>query len=205
MSGGAVGSALTRPLERASRLGALFCGWALLGLSVLTGVEVIGRRFLGFSLQGVDEIGGYVLAVTAAFGFSWALFRRGHTRVDLLLQGCGPRVQAALNIGAAVAIAVAAAFLAWHAAGVVAETLEFGSRASTPLRTPLIWPQSAWLAALLLFALSAAALALRGILAAARDGAAAASAQLGPRALRDEVKEGLAAAGFADAPNGVPR
>ncbi|MFQ3623735.1 MAG: TRAP transporter small permease [Acetobacteraceae bacterium] len=205
MTGGEPGSALTRPLEGASRLGALASGWALLGLSVLTGVEVIGRRFLGFSMQGVDEIGGYVLAVTASFGFSWALFRRGHTRVDLLLQGCGPRLQAALNLGAAVAIAIAATFLAWHAAGVVAETVEFGSRASTPLRTPLIWPQAVWLAALLLFALSAIALALRAAQAAARHGAAAANAQIGPRALREEVKEELAAAGLEHASRGGGR
>lgn len=178
-----------RPLEQVSRAGALLCGWALLGLSVLTGIEVVGRRFFGFSLQGVDEIGGYVLAVTGAFGFSWALFRRGHTRVDLLVQLLGPTGRAALNLLAASSIAAMALFVVWHAAGVVAETLEFRSRASTPLRTPLIWPQAFWVAGLSLFALSATAIAVRALWIAARGGATSVNQAIGPRALRDEIEE----------------
>lgn len=177
------------PLEQVSRVGALLCGWALLGLSVLTGIEVVGRRFFGFSLQGVDEIGGYVLAITGAFGFSWALFRRGHTRVDLLLQLLGPRGRAALNLLAAASIAAMALFVAWHAVGVVAETVEFQSRASTPLRTPLIWPQSLWLGGLALFALSATAIAVRAMWVAFEGSAASVNEAIGPRALRDEIED----------------
>ena len=51
-----------------------------------TCVEMVTRKLFNFSLQGVDEIGGYTLAVTSALGlFVHAAGTRGHTRVDFLL------------------------------------------------------------------------------------------------------------------------
>ena len=42
----------TRILEAAIDAAALACGWWLLALSALTCVEILGRKFFGFSLQG---------------------------------------------------------------------------------------------------------------------------------------------------------
>ena len=63
----------TRALRGAIEFATLACGWWLIALSVATCVEMVGRKLFGFSLQGVDELGGYTLAVTSAIGFSYTL------------------------------------------------------------------------------------------------------------------------------------
>jgi hypothetical protein len=52
----------TSVLHRLIDFTTLACGWWLLALSVATCVEILGRKFFGFSLQGVDEIGSYTFA-----------------------------------------------------------------------------------------------------------------------------------------------
>ena len=54
---------VARRLEPAVRLVAILGGWWLLGLAFLTCVEILCRKLLGVSLQGIDEIGAYTLAV----------------------------------------------------------------------------------------------------------------------------------------------
>ena len=43
---------------------ALACGWWLIALSVMTCIEMLGRKLMGFSLQGVDEIGSYTYGLS---------------------------------------------------------------------------------------------------------------------------------------------
>lgn len=142
---------------------ALAGGYALLVFAFLVGIEVVGRKFLGFSLQGVDEIGGYVLAGGTAFALSYALLRGAHTRMELLLPRLPALLRAALNAAALVITAGFAWFMAWQAFGTLLESLHFQSRASTPLQTPLWLPQAVWVAGLLLFALVATVLAVLGL------------------------------------------
>ena len=53
--------------------------------------------------------------------------------------------------------------IAWQSWPVLGKTLERGSRANTPLETPLWIPQGIWFAGWLWFAISATALSLIGI------------------------------------------
>ena len=46
---------------------AIFGGYILLLLSFLIVTEIVARKFFSYSLQGIDEIGGYVVAVTGTF------------------------------------------------------------------------------------------------------------------------------------------
>ena len=62
---------VARALLPTARWLALIAGYLLLGLALLVTAEILLRRFLNVSLQGGDEFGGYVLAILAAFGFSW--------------------------------------------------------------------------------------------------------------------------------------
>ena len=64
---------------------AVAAGWTLLALAILVTFETIVRKFFGFSIQGADEIGGYVLAISSSIGFCYALVMRAHIRIDLLL------------------------------------------------------------------------------------------------------------------------
>ena len=60
-----------------------FCligGWLLIALSFAICLEVI------LSLQGIDEYGGYALAVTSALGMAFCFYDHAHIRIDLLVR-----------------------------------------------------------------------------------------------------------------------
>lgn len=160
---------LTRAVNPLARFLALIAGYMLLGVALFVTVEILARRFLHISLQGGDELGGYMLAILAAFGFSYALIERAHTRVEILIERVGPRMQAVLNVFSAWCIALMAAFMAWRAWTTLMESVEYRSLSGTPLMTPLWQPQSLWFAGLLLFAGISLAVAVHATLLMLRD------------------------------------
>ena len=152
-----------------ARLLAILSGWWLLALSFLTVAEILMRKFFSVSIQGVDEIGGYTLAIVSAFGFANALLVKGHTRVDFLVGRLPGRLRAALNVAAYPLLAALAAFAAWRGWAVLSESVEFQSPANSPLQTPLWLPQSAWLAGIAVFAAASGAMAAHALLLLATD------------------------------------
>lgn len=181
-------SRFTRSLERVIDVTAIACGWWLLFLSVLTCVEILGRKFFGFSLQGVDEIGSYTFAIVTTFGFSYAVVCAGHTRVDFLLSRFAPRVRARLNLLAMLTLAALAVFAFYRACHVLADSRGFMSTAPTPMATPLWYPQSIWVAAWALFSVTAVTAAgYAGWLALRRDWAEL-NKRFGPTTLEEEIE-----------------
>ena len=96
----------------ASRACAIVAGWALLAISFATVIEILGRKYFGFSFRSLDEIGGYMLAGVSAFGFAYALTKHSHMRVTLLFPYVPASVQSLLNALAMVSLAAMAAFCA---------------------------------------------------------------------------------------------
>jgi len=142
-------------LDRFADILTLLGGWTLLVLAGLVTFEVLARKFFLFSVKGVDEIGGYVLAISGAVGFAYAVMTRSHVRVDLLLSSCGPRLRSILEWVAALGMVVLAYSLLWRTVYVVIRTVSLNASASTPLHTPLIYPQGAWALGLAFFAIVA--------------------------------------------------
>jgi TRAP-type C4-dicarboxylate transport system permease small subunit len=147
-----VGDRIRHALEKGTDAIALACGWWLLALTALTCIEIVGRKFFSFSLQGVNELGGYTLAVGSALCFGYALVRRAHTRIDFVVSRTPPFVQAALNAFALLSLTGMAAFAAWRGFGIVAQSVEMQATSSSPLQTPLWLPQSLWLLGWTVFA-----------------------------------------------------
>lgn len=177
----------TALLHRVIDTATLACGWWLLALSAITCIEILGRKFFGFSLQGVDEIGSYTFAIVTGFGFSYALICAGHTRVDFLLARFPPRVRAVLNATAMVTLAGMAAFAAYRAAHVLADSHALVSTAPTPLATPLWWPQSIWFAAYTLFAVATAYAAAHACLLLLKGQWRTLNSRYGPQTLEEEI------------------
>lgn len=184
---------LMNQIDGVVRLFAIGCGYACLGLCFLIGFEIFSRKLFGHSVQGVDEIGGYVLAVTGAVGFAYALLHRVHTRIELGLARMSSTLQAVLNTLAAVMLAAFASFMALRAWGALSESIEFGSRASTPLQTPLWIPQAIWFSGLCFFALVGVVMAIHALLLLARDPDKL-NQTYGPPSLDDEIEEQMAEA-----------
>lgn len=169
----------------------LVAGYAFLLLSVMISIEVIIRKFFGISFQGVDEMGGYALAIGCAFSFGYALLLRGHTRVDILLTHLPPRLRALLNVVAAAAMGIFAVFMAWQGWQALKETIEFDSHASTPLQTPLWIPQTLWVLGMVVFALLAVLLAWRGMADLLHGRITHINSTLDPRSTDEELDEAL--------------
>jgi TRAP-type C4-dicarboxylate transport system permease small subunit len=98
-------------------LTAMAGGAALIGMTALTCVSVVGRALDGMGLGPVP--GDYELvAMGAAFAVTaclpWCQWRRGHVTVDLLLHKAGPRANAAVDIVANLLMTAAAALIAWR-------------------------------------------------------------------------------------------
>jgi len=126
-------------------------GMAFVALALITTVEVIGRKFFNFSLQGVDEMGGYVYAIGSAIGFVAAYTANIHIRVDLIVSRLPVSARAVLNLASHVLLACFILFLTWRATAQFLDSWHLGALAPTPLRTPLVFPQGIWLAMLVLF------------------------------------------------------
>lgn len=180
-------------VEGMTKVLALLCGYACLGLCFLIGYEILARQLWGHSLQGVDEIGGYVLAVTGAIGFAYALLHQAHTRVDLVFNFSGSPARAVLNTLAILGLAGFSGFMAIRGYGTLAESIEFNSHASTPLQTPLWVPQTLWVLGLAMFAVVAIAMGLHSVVLLFKNHAQLNKAY-GPPSLQDEVDEQMAEA-----------
>ena len=173
-------------------LGALFaniCGYILLALAALVTVETLGRKFLNISLQGVDELGGYALAVSSALAFTTALVERAHIRIELFHVMLPVPLQMALNWIAITSLAAFGGLLAFVCFAIVADSYEYSSTAPTPWATPMIYPQSLWYAGLVIFAVVSAAMALHATYLLVTGNAEALNKMYGPKEAAEEVKE----------------
>lgn len=175
-------------MKRGVNLLALAAGWALLALSGLVGFEVVARKLFTFSVKGVDEIGGYVLAIGSTFGFVYALAQHAHIRVDIVFRYLSPGVRALLHLLAFVTLAAFAALLAWHGAAVWLRSISLDAIAPTPLGTPLVYPQGLWVFGLAVFALLAAWMAADLLITFVRKGGTAVDQRFHADRLDEEFK-----------------
>jgi TRAP-type C4-dicarboxylate transport system permease small subunit len=147
--------ATTNPISQkiapAARVATLTCGWVVMVYAVMLTLEILGRKFFNTSFKGIDELGGFVLAISAAIGASYAMAQRSHTRVDVFLVRFPRPVQRFLNTLAMACFAFFATFAAWRGIAVLRDTVEYQSSA-TNLEQPLWIPQTAWAVGLVLLA-----------------------------------------------------
>ena len=168
-------------------------GYVLLGLSFLIVFEVIARKLFDFSLQGVDEIGGYVVAITGTFGFAYALIERTHTRIDIVLDHVPSQLRNLLNVLAYGLVAAASVFMLRYAYEALNESILFGSLSPTPLQTIMWIPQSLWVAGLVWFSITALAILVHLLLLQFRDSELA-FRLYGPPTIQQEVDREMASA-----------
>ncbi len=164
----------------------LACGWWLLALAALTCVEIVGRKLFSFSLQGINELGGYTLAVSSTLAFAYTLLYRAHTRVDFLLGRLPAALRAGLNTTAMLSLCVMAAFATWRGTVLVLQSFEMKATSTSPLQTPLWIPQGLWLLGWAWFALVAAAQAADAARLLVTDRALL-NQRYGPQTLDEEI------------------
>lgn len=139
-------------LARIIRVLTLTAGWALLAISIAVTFSSLTRKFIGISIQGIDEYAGYALAFAGAIGFSYGLLERGHIRIDVIRNALGRRGKIALDVIALASILFAAVVIAAAAIQVVMGSAALQAVSVGPLQTPLIVPQGVWAGFLVVFA-----------------------------------------------------
>jgi len=145
---------LLQRLRSANAMVALGVGVVLSATALFILSDITLRQF-GEGLGGSDEIAGYVMAVTASWGLGYALVEMAHVRIDLVHRRLPGSGRALFDVVAIASLALTVALIAFQCWPVLQKSLERGSRANTPLETPLWIPQSLWLGGWLWFALSA--------------------------------------------------
>lgn len=159
----AIAQLLSRVLDRTILALAFIAGMAVFSLAFLIVVDILGRRFFAFSLQGTDELGGYVLAMVGSLGLAFVLAERGFTRIDLTVRLMPRPLRNLLHVVAYVSLAGLALFFASQALFELEETWLFDTHANTPLQTPLWIPQGLWALGMSLFAFGAVIHAVRSL------------------------------------------
>lgn len=138
-------------LRRINRGVALVVGLGLLICAGFVLLDIIMRQ-IGTSLGGTEEIAGYAMALATSWGMSFTLLELGHVRIDLLRSRAGPFMRALFDVFSMVvmsAVIITVAIKSWP---VLERSLVNGSRANTPLETPLAWVQAPWFAGWVWFA-----------------------------------------------------
>lgn len=91
----------------------------ILAIALLTGialnfVNVLGRYFFSFSLNGADEIEIYILIWIAFLGAAAVTWRGMHLRMDVLINACPAPLRLAAAIFEAIVFVGVAGFVAWQ-------------------------------------------------------------------------------------------
>ena len=187
----AAGGAVTRALERVSRIAVWIAGGMMLGTVGLVSAEVALRKVLNMSFGGADELSGYAYAIASSWAFAFALLSRDHIRIDVVYVVFPARVRAALDMIALASLGAFAVTLAIYAWQALSFSLEMGATANTPLATPLWIPQALWLLGFILFLVVLAVQFARSARAVARGDLEMLRSIAGTKTVRDEVREEL--------------
>jgi TRAP-type C4-dicarboxylate transport system permease small subunit len=157
--------------EQISRIGAIVGGAMLLIASILICIDITLRYTLSLTLGGADELSGYALAISSAWGFSAALLHRSHIRIDTVyVRIKSIRARAALDLISLATLLFFFGMVTWYAWGVVKQSWVSDSHSLSAIEAPLVIPQGLWFAGLVFFVALSVLMLLRGLLAfAARD------------------------------------
>jgi len=180
---------IVRKTEAASKVAVYICGTLLIMTSFLVCFEVIARKLLHYSLQGTDELTGYAMAFTIAWGSGYALFSRSHIRVDVVYVLLSKRLRAVLDVIALFVFGAVIVVLCRYSVQLLLESWEYGSKSLTPMRTPLVIPQSIWFGGMMFFLICIIVLFLKTAQSLIAGDIATVRRLAGAKSISEEVEE----------------
>jgi TRAP-type C4-dicarboxylate transport system permease small subunit len=181
--------------HRLARYGAWAAGAMIIAAAVLIGIDIFMRKVFSESVGGASELSGYVLAISASWGFALTMLDRAHIRIDSLYLVLPVRVQAILDILSLIIMLAFVGYLTWQCNHVFMQTWQLGSRALTPIATPLIYPQFLWMVGMVYFLLVILLLTIRAMMALFTGDIGTIQRIAGSRSSMQEVQEELESLG----------
>jgi TRAP-type C4-dicarboxylate transport system permease small subunit len=180
--------------ESISRIGAVVGGAMLLVASILICIDITLRYTLALTLGGADELSGYALAISSAWGFSAALLSRSHIRIDTVyVRLKSVTARALLDLISLATMLFFFGMVTFYAWGVVKQSWVSESHSLSAIEAPLIIPQGLWFAGLVFFVLVCLLLLARGLLAFARGRYGELFRLIGSKSALEEAEEEIAA------------
>jgi TRAP-type C4-dicarboxylate transport system permease small subunit len=125
----------------------------MLCCAILVSIDVMARKFIGWTIAGSDELSSYAFAISTAWAFSFAFLERSHIRIDAFYNLLPRKVCAALDVVSLLTLLSYIGLLTVESVRVVQTTWSMDAHSNTPMQTPLVIPQGLWLAGLLGFLL----------------------------------------------------
>lgn len=174
-------------LRRLNRTIAIIVGVGLLGMAAFV-VADIALRQVHASFGGTEELAGYAMALVSSWGMAYALLELGHIRIDLLRSRTTGTLRALFDVFSMVVMSGVVVTIAIKCWPVIERAVENGSRANTPLATPLAWVQVPWFAGWVWFAVMSCLVTLAAISLLLRGRAAETEAIIGAFAEQDSLK-----------------
>ena len=152
--------------EQISRGGAVVGGALLLIAAIAICDDIFLRYAFSLTIGGADDLSGYALAISSAWGFSAALLSRAHIRIDTVYSRVKSKaVRAALDLLSLVCVGLFAGLVAWYGWGVLSLSWTSDSHSQSAIEMPLRYPQALWFAGLAFFVAVAVLLLARSITA----------------------------------------
>lgn len=178
---------LINALRKLNRVIALSVGVGLLGMAAFV-VADIALRQVHSSFGGSEELAGYAMALVTSWGMAYTLLELGHIRIDLIRSRTRGMARALFDIFSMIVMSGVVVTIAIKCWPVVERAIENGSRANTPLATPLAWVQVPWFAGWVWFAVVSCLVTLAAISLAVRGRAADTEPFIGAFAEQDSLK-----------------
>ena len=179
--------ALIDTLRKLNQTIALVVGIGLLGMAAFVVADIVLRQ-VHASFGGSEELAGYAMALVSSWGMAYALLELGHIRIDLIRSRAGSMARALFDIFSMIIMSAVVVTIAIKCWPVVERGVENGSRANTPLATPLAWVQIPWFAGWVWFALVSCLVTLAAIGLLLRGRATETEAFIGAFAEQESLK-----------------
>jgi TRAP-type C4-dicarboxylate transport system permease small subunit len=135
------GDAFSPPEDAFSRLGRRLSEWAMVGLVLMMGAEMVVRTLFGWSIQFSNEVGGYALVAITFLSLASGQLEHAYHRVHFVEHRLGPVGQARLRLGFDLATFVVTGVLLAEFVRFEWITWQSGDVAATSLMTPLWVPR----------------------------------------------------------------
>lgn len=178
-----------RLANTAARYAVLASGALTIASVLLISYDVIVRKLFGITIGGSDELSSYAFAISTSWSLAYGVLQRANVRVDVLYQYLPVRVSALLDWLSLVCMGVFIGYLTFYAYDVVAQSWIYGSRANTPLGTPLALPQGLWFGGLVFMCLILALMLIRSSVALVTGDIETVKLVAGMRSTKEEAEE----------------
>ncbi len=177
-------------LEVASRYAVWIGGAALMISAIIVTVDVLFRKFVGWTMSGSDEVTSYVFAASTTWAYSYCLLHRANIRIDAVYNLLPGYVRNLLDLLGVFLLFFYMAILTGRAYITLEESLINSSVSNTTLTTPLWIPQLAWLSGLIMFMITLVFVGAYATTAMLKGDAATVTRVAGILTIEEEIREG---------------